>query len=355
MATVGTGTATPTDPPGPTDPEPPDPDVEPDLDVGLGVASVARRLGIAPGTLRTWDRRYGVGPTSHVSGSHRRYSAADLARLTLMRRLMLEGVAPAQAAEAALSTDVQAMAGMTPLPLDLPPAPPRRARRPGSGGGRIVALGTAAPAARGLARAAMALDSGACMGVITAGLSSRGVVATWDEVLVPVLHGVGERWRSSGAGVEVEHLLSECVEDGLRAVTRSLSRPRNPRPVLLAALEPEQHRLPLHALAAALAEQKISVRMLGPRVPPPALAAAVARTGAAAVFLWAQGSGPGRRPRGSSLATLPVMRPGPALLLGGPGWWGHPRLPDSAVVLKDLASAVDAVTAAVGVERLAPR
>ena len=47
----------------------------------LTVAAVARRLGVAPATLRTWDRRYGLGPGTHLAGSHRRYSAEDLARL----------------------------------------------------------------------------------------------------------------------------------------------------------------------------------------------------------------------------------------------------------------------------------
>ncbi|MGZ4616640.1 MAG: MerR family transcriptional regulator, partial [Actinomycetes bacterium] len=72
------------------------------LEVGLGVAAVARRLGVAPGTLRTWARRYGIGPTSHVAGSQRRYTARDLARLTQMRALMLEGVSAADAARAAM-------------------------------------------------------------------------------------------------------------------------------------------------------------------------------------------------------------------------------------------------------------
>ena len=267
-----------------------------------------------------------------------------------MRRLMLEGVSPAQAADAALGTDVQAWAGMIPLPLDLPFGPGARAmRRARSGGGRVVPLGSASPAARGLARAAMALDSAACAGVISASLARRGVLSTWEDILVPVLHGVGERWRTTGSGVEVEHLLSECIEDGLRAVTRDLTRPRNARPVLLAALEPEQHRIPLHALAAALAEQHVSVRMLGPRLPVAALSTAVSRTGAAVVFLWAQGSD--RRARGATVTTLPAMRPGHTLLLGGPGWLGHPRLPVDAQILKDLPSAVDAVTAALGVDR----
>ena len=67
----------------------------------LSVAAVARRLGIAPATLRTWDRRYGLGPSSHEAGTHRRYCPLDVARLMLMRRLISSGVAPCEAAEQA--------------------------------------------------------------------------------------------------------------------------------------------------------------------------------------------------------------------------------------------------------------
>ena len=57
----------------------------------------------------------------------------------------------------------------------------------------------------------------------------------------------------------------------------------------------------------------------------------------------------------TGLAALPAMRPAPALLLGGPGWLSQQGLPADAQVLKDLASAVDAVTAAIGVDAPAPR
>src|SRR3954454_9310242 len=53
----------------------------------LSVAVVARRLGVAPATLRTWARRYGVGPSEHAAGAHRRYAPSDVARLEVMRRL----------------------------------------------------------------------------------------------------------------------------------------------------------------------------------------------------------------------------------------------------------------------------
>ncbi|HVL85200.1 MAG TPA: MerR family transcriptional regulator, partial [Pseudonocardia sp.] len=63
----------------------------------LSVASVARRLGVAPATLRTWDRRYGIGPSGHVPGRHRRYSADDVARLELMQHALVRGASPAEA------------------------------------------------------------------------------------------------------------------------------------------------------------------------------------------------------------------------------------------------------------------
>jgi DNA-binding transcriptional MerR regulator len=72
----------------------------------LTVAAVARRLGVAPSTLRTWDRRYDLGPSTHTAGSHRRYSVNDLARLVVMRGLVQEGVPPAEAAQIASTEPV---------------------------------------------------------------------------------------------------------------------------------------------------------------------------------------------------------------------------------------------------------
>jgi DNA-binding transcriptional MerR regulator len=287
------------------------------LDIGLGVAAVARRLGVAPGTLRTWARRYGIEPTGHEAGTQRRYSATDVSRLTLMRRLMLEGVSAADAAQAALDQ----------------PAAPRRGRLRGraretapalgpsrrrGGGGQVVPLRDASPEARGLARAAMSLDPQACTGLLASSLDRRGVLVTWQDMVIPVMGGVGDRWRATGRGIEIEHLLTECVEDSLREVTRHLSQPRRTAPVLLAAPDIEAHDLPLHALAAALAENSVEVRMFGAGVPMAAVADAVSRVGAAVVFLWAQGAA--RQLDPASLSIIPELRPRPLLVLGGPGW-----------------------------------
>src|SRR6476659_10088961 len=79
---------------------------QPSTPVTLEVAAVARRLGVATGTLRTWDRRYGLGPRAHQAGPRRCYTAEDLARVSLMHRLMVQGVVAVGDEGAATETDL---------------------------------------------------------------------------------------------------------------------------------------------------------------------------------------------------------------------------------------------------------
>lgn len=314
----------------------------------LSVAAVARRMGVAPATLRTWDRRYGVGPSEHRPGSHRRYTAADLARLEHMRRLVIAGVPPAEAAKAARAMDVDP-AGLAPVtqlpaPLVLPADDVSTTGR--AGGGRVVALPGGAQAARGLARAAQALDTVACADIVTDSLDRRGVVWTWDHLIVPVLTSIGQQWSETGRGVEIEHGLSSAIQDALAGKVRSAPPATAQGTVLLACVPDEMHGLTLWALAAALAERRVGVRMLGSSLPADALASAVQRLGPAVVFLWSQ------LPETADttvLESLPSMRPAPAVLIGGPGWVnGEGPLPHGAVLVHDLTDAVGRIVYAVG-------
>jgi hypothetical protein len=249
-----------------------------------------------------------------------------------MRQLTLQGASPAEAARAALAgpNEQQAATGSTVL---------EGSGR--AGGGRVVGVPGAGPAARGLARAAMALDAAAAARIIDEHLERFGVVPTWDDLLVPVLVGVGNRWETTGSGVDVEHVLSEVMMGSMRAVAARHPPPLAPRPVLLACAPEEQHSLPLHALASGLAERRVGSRVLGARVPAEALAAAVRRSGPSVVFVWSQLSETGDP---AVLAEVPVTRPSVRLVAGGPGW-RHP-LPDVATVAGSLAEAVEVVARA---------
>ncbi|MGW0551834.1 MerR family transcriptional regulator, partial [Streptomyces altiplanensis] len=82
----------------------PDPAVAEDGGAGaaLSTGAVARRLGVAPTTLRSWEHRYAIGPATRQDGKHRRWTPQDIARLEEMCRLTSQGVPPAEAARAVL-------------------------------------------------------------------------------------------------------------------------------------------------------------------------------------------------------------------------------------------------------------
>jgi methanogenic corrinoid protein MtbC1 len=211
-----------------------------------------------------------------------------------------------------------------------------------AGGGRVVALPEGTPQARGLARAAMSLDAAEVSRLIRASVREYGVARTWNTMAMPVLQAIGERWRVTGDGVDVEHAFSEALLGELRLVVGGLHRPRNSSTVLLACAEGDHHTLPLHVLAAALAEEEIACRMLGVGLPPQALVAAVRRSGPAAVFLYA---------RLAVLETdvlnlLPRQRPAPRIVVGGTGWQDD-DLPPSVVRVGSLDGAVDEIVSAV--------
>ena len=286
----------------------------------LTVAAVARRIGVAPATLRTWDRRYGLGPSSHEAGEHRRYCPNDLAQLTLMRRLILSGVAPADAA-------VRAKAHSGSVSVE----------------NVIQDFEVREDVVDSLHRAAKSLDKNFVETLLRKDISENGVIASWTEVIVPLLFLVGDEWAATGAGIEVEHMLSEIIKRLLREGVAEIKEPVNTQPVLLASVGEELHCLALHALAAALAEKGIETFFLGARTPLEAISGMVKRAAPPAVFLWAQleqNSDP------KFFNELPVVRPAPRVIVGGPGW--NRETCADVVVAQDLTHACDEIERAVG-------
>jgi len=260
----------------------------------LSVAAVARLLGLAPSTLRTWDRRYGLGASSHEAGSHRRYSPSDVARLMTMRRLIATGVAPCEAAEIAISHK-----GLLKI---------EKINYEHESRDELV---------KALYRAACSFDKTFIESEIYKDLAQYGVDSTWSQVMTPLLILVGNHWEETGEGVDVEHLLTEVLIRILRDCVKEVKQPLNSRPVLLAAVGAELHSLALHALAAALAERRIETHFLGSLTPLDAISAVMKRSAPPAVFLWAQLQ---ENALPEFFRELPAVRPAPRIVLGGPGW-----------------------------------
>jgi MerR family transcriptional regulator, light-induced transcriptional regulator len=277
----------------------------------LSVGEVAARLGVSPSAVRMWGTRYGLTASARSEGGHRRYTGDDVARLQVLHEAVLAGEDPAAAAGV------------------------ERAGRRGGPGGAGLAVPGAGREARGLARAAARLDELRAEDAVLSALQEHGTTAAWDEVVRPVLVAAGSQWATTGGGVEIEHLLTQAVVSALVRHTAALPDPPSERPVLLAGGPQEEHVLPLHAVRAALTERGIPARLLGPRTPATALAAAARRTRAAAVVVWL--SRPDEDPA-AVVAAVATAHRRVRVLLGGPGWDGAP---EGATLCASLAEAVE--------------
>jgi DNA-binding transcriptional MerR regulator len=286
----------------------------------LTVAAVARRIGVAPATLRTWDRRYGLGPSEHQEGEHRRYCPADLARLTTMRRLIVAGVSPADAAEQAKNFKGE-------LKIK-----------------KIVReFEVREEVVEALYKALQSFDRAFVEETLAHEISEYGIEGAWSDVIVPTLFLIGQDWETEQKGIEVEHLFSEILKRTMNNQVVELKKPLNSRPVLLAAVGEELHSLPVYALAAALCERNVETYVLGARTPLSALSAMISRCAPPAIFLWAQ------LPKNAEQKywqEIPSIRPAPRVIVGGPGWDSVKC--DEVIRAEGLEQACDEIVQALG-------
>ncbi|MFI6047047.1 MerR family transcriptional regulator [Nocardia sp. NPDC051321] len=266
---------------------------------GYTVRAVAERLGIPTATLRSWNRRYNIGPPQHRPGKHRLYTEADIALLGRMFRLIQDGASPAGAAATVRG-----------------PAP---------------RLGDRFP----LLAAAFTLETRAVSSYLEAHFRAFGVVDTWDQLCRPAFADIVARQGAGEGCIDVEHLLSWCITSVLHRTNPPPDVPA-PHPVVLACTSGETHALPLEVLRAGLAERDVSAYMLGADVPTSALTDSLARHDQpAAVMLWSQ-----QESTALTSAVRLCLNAGSRVLVGGPGW-DSVILPDAAERVASLAEAID--------------
>jgi DNA-binding transcriptional MerR regulator len=261
---------------------------------GWTAGAVAARLGVAPSTLRTWNRRYGVGPAEHATGRHRRYSDVDVSRLEAMCALVADGLAPAAAAQL-VQNGKHPATGALPEERTPPVAVPQEA-------------------VQGLVSTVLRLDAPTVQRVLEQHFATVGVVGTWEALCVPTLTELGRR-SESGSCVDAEHLFSWTLTGVLHRVAGP-SPPGHSRGVLLACGPGERHTLALDALRAALAERGVLVRAFGADLPAAALIEAARRTRPVAIALWAQTERTAR----TALLAQAQSSPASAVIALGPGW-----------------------------------
>ncbi|HEY0636763.1 MAG TPA: MerR family transcriptional regulator [Pseudonocardiaceae bacterium] len=271
-------------------------DLDPDLPRWT-VRQAAELLRMPVATLRSWQHRYGIGPSGRRAGQHRRYSANDLELIRRIRHLTANGVPIAVAVSAATTAD----AGPPVEPGETPADPTDPAGR--------------------LAAAARRMDAGPAAQLLGRHLARHGVTTTWNQVCLPALNEVAPPDADLDRScIAPEHLLSELILSALNGVGRgaTVTAPS----VLLACADGERHTLGIAALRAGLVERGMTPRMLGAAVPADALRDAITRAGQSghpvrAVVVWSQVAATADP---AAITTVTALDDRILAITGGPGW-----------------------------------
>lgn len=219
---------------------------------GARIQAVAEATGVPAGTLRAWERRYGIpAPSRSADNGYRTYSARDIDQVQAMQRLIEAGYSASRAAQhvrhGAPTPTVAPVVDLWPTVVE-----------------RVVA-------------AVRAFDPDALDTELRKALLFGPAGEVHERVLVPVMRAVGDGWRDGSIGVAEEHLATES----LRAVFQDLHRISRPaRPLglaVLACVTEEDHVLPLYGIAVRLNARRLRTIVLGARTPPAAIARAVER------------------------------------------------------------------------------
>ena len=146
----------------------------------LSIGALSTAVGIPVGTLRTWERRYGVPKSDRLPSGHRRYSVDVVEKLLLVRDLLQRGHRPS----ALLRSNVQELQRLRgALGGDMARSAVVRHR---AGDGRFEEWFEALASA----------DADALSRILHESWARYGYVSFLDDHLGPFLVEVGLRWTT---------------------------------------------------------------------------------------------------------------------------------------------------------------
>jgi MerR family transcriptional regulator, light-induced transcriptional regulator len=230
------------------------------------IGVVARRTGISLHVLRAWERRYGVVEPVRTAGGQRLYSDAHIQRLRLLREVTEAGRNISQVADLTderLAELAAQDSSATAAPLEA----------------------TAAWYRETCLAAAERMNGEAVHATLMRGVVSLRPREFMGEVLLPLLHEVGERWHAGRLGPVHEHVVSEAARRVLLWLIDAYEATPD-APVLVATTPTgELHEFGAMAVAAVALEEGWRVIYLGSSLPASEIVRAVRHMRASVVAL----------------------------------------------------------------------
>jgi len=243
----------------------------------IRIGELSRRVGVSPGTLRAWERRYGILSPHRTESGYRLYTAEDEARIRELTRLQDEGVATAEAARLAREDPHLAVeTGHGTVTAGHAAPSQAGARVAGRAASSEEDAGAQAPASlrlpvaderlERLIRAVEAFDEHAAHDEMDRAIAELSLAALVEDLVLPLLRRLGERWQVEGATPAQEHFASNFVRGRLMALGRGWGATAGPV-ALLACPSGERHDMGLLAFGLLLRERGWRIAFLGQDTP----------------------------------------------------------------------------------------
>ncbi len=289
----------------------------------FNIAAVERDTGLSKDVLRIWERRYGFPVPERDGNGERAYSADQVDRLRLIKRLMDQGHRPGKL----MALSDEGLAGLAP-----------RHPRPRAGAGEI----TVEPL-DDLIEAIRRHDGIAYQQGMQHRLARQGLQHFVLDTVAPLTRQIGEGWEVGSLEVFEEHLFTELTKRLLRQAIAGLPAGGGPR-ILLTSVPEEQHMLGLLMVETLLALEGAECIPLGTQMPLLEIARAVEAHQAEIVALSFSAAFPQRQVAGLLQHLRQILPPQVALWAGGLGIRRQAALP-GVELLATLEEALSALAA----------
>lgn len=230
---------------------------------------VARRTGLTPDVIRVWERRYSAVSPSRSESRRRLYSDEDVRRLVLLRKATLAGRRIGDVANMSDDELVELVASDERSTAEAPTVAPTP-----SAGPRPVPDDAVLRHQKACLLAVEKLDGTAMDGALNQARLELSTPVLIDRVLMPVLHEVGDRWRSGSIRPYQEHLATSMIKSLLESLRPFHAKPTSGPEFLVTTPAGQVHEMGALMAAVIAATEGWRVTYLGPNLPAEEIAAA---------------------------------------------------------------------------------
>lgn len=212
---------------------------------------VVKETGIAPDTLRAWERRYNLPKPKRSPGGHRLYSQHDIDIVKWLMAKQSEGLSISHAVD--LWNELMA-SGEDPLHELINRNP------------SILSINQDDIPEQWL-NACLTFDENTAEQVLNQAFALHPLETVCIEVLQKGLIEIGDMWYHGLATVQQEHFTSALAHRRLDALIAATPPPTRPESILIGCTSREQHTFPSLLLTLFLRRRGFKVVYLGANVP----------------------------------------------------------------------------------------